>query len=548
MKLPGLEEPPRSAHPDRGDRRSLPLSTLRSRAEVEPLPPAEPRPQVKVFADYEGEVRASCEVLVVGSGPGGAVVAKELAEAGRDVILVEEGPPFGVEDFRQEAGESLARTLREGGMRAARGRMLIPTMQAIALGGGSVVNSAICARSPAWVFDKWAARTGTEAITLEALLPHYQRVERLLGVAPTPIEVQGERNLRFKRGCDALGLSSEPTHRNVRGCRGSGECFTGCRNRAKMSTDVSYVPAAIRAGARVFTSVRAEHLLVSGRRAAGMRGRTIEPFTWREGAPVEIRAKLVVLAAGCMATPLILLRSGAANSSGYVGNELQLHPGLAIMAVFPDPIDPWEGATQGYHSLHFLEQGIKLEVLWSPPAVLAARFPGFGHDYQRHLRTYNRMAPFDVIIAAEQSRGTVRPKRGSWDPDVRFDYAPRDVEKIQRGLGILSDICWAAGAASILPGLHGVPDELTSPEDAEILKSKRLDGRDTITAANHAFGTARMSRRPRDGVVDEEGRCHDLDNVYVADTSVFPGSPAVNPMLTCMALADRIACGIIERW
>lgn len=279
-----------------------------------------------------------------------------------------------------------------------------------------------------------------------------------------------------------------------------------------------------------------------------MRGRTIEPFTWREGAPVEIQAKLVVLAAGCMATPLILLRSGAANSSGYVGDELQLHPGLAIMAVFPDPIDPWEGATQGYHSLHFLEQGIKLEVLWSPPAVLAARFPGFGHDYQRHLRTYNRMAPFDVIIAAEQSRGTVRPKRGSWDPEVRFDYAPRDVEKIQRGLGILSDICWAAGAASILPGLHGVPDELTSPEEAEILKSKRLDGRDTITAANHAFGTARMSRRPRDGVVDEEGRCHDLDNVYVADTSVFPGSPAVNPMLTCMALADRIACGIIERW
>lgn len=515
---------------------------------MEPLPPVEPRSQVKVFADYDGEVQASCEVLVVGSGPGGAVVAKELAEAGRDVILVEEGPPLGVEDFRQEAGESLARTLREGGMRAARGRMLIPTMQAIALGGGSVVNSAICARSPAWVFDKWAERTGTAAITLDALLPHYQRVERLLGVAPTPVEVQGERNLRFKRGCDALGLSSEPTHRNVRGCRGSGECFTGCRNRAKMSTDISYVPAAIRAGARVFTSVRAEHLLVSGRRAAGMRGRTIEPFTWREGAPVEIRAKLVVLAAGCMATPLILLRSGAANSSGHVGNELQLHPGLAIMAVFPDPIDPWEGATQGYHSLHFLEQGIKLEVLWSPPAVLAARFPGFGHDYQRHLRTYNRMAPFDVIIAAEQSRGTVRPKRGSWDPDVRFDYAPRDVEKIQRGLGILSDICWAAGAASILPGLHGVPDELTSPEEAEILKSKRLDGRDTITAANHAFGTARMSRRPRDGVVDEEGRCHDLDNVYVADTSIFPGSPAVNPMLTCMALADRVACGIIERW
>ncbi|MCC6551969.1 MAG: GMC family oxidoreductase [Polyangiaceae bacterium] len=511
-------------------------------------PDPDPHAGVKVFADYRGELRASCEVLVVGSGPGGAVVAKVLAEAGRDVILLEEGPPYGVKDFRQEAGESMARTLREGGMRAARGGMFIPTMQAITLGGGSVVNSAICARSPAWVFDKWAERAGTRAITRASLDPHYDRVEAFLGVAPTPPEIQGERNLRFKRGCDALGISSEPTHRNVQGCKGSAECFTGCRNGAKRSTDVSYVPAAIRAGARVFTSVRAEQLILSGRRAAGVRGRTIEPFTWREGDPVEIEARLVVLAAGCMATPLILFRSGAGGSSGHLGNDLLLHPGLAIMAVFPDPIDPWQGATQGYHSLQYLEEGLKLEVLWSPPAVLAARFPGLGHDYQRHLRTYHRMAPFDVIVAADSSRGTVRPRRGSWDPDIRFDLARSDMALLQRGIGILSDICWAAGAEAILPGLHGVPDMISSRADSEILRTRRIEARDTIAAANHAFGTARMSRRPEDGVVDESGRCHDLDNVYIADTSIFAGSPAVNPMLTCMALADRIACGIAERW
>lgn len=508
----------------------------------------DPHAGVQVFADYRGEVRASCEVLVVGSGPGGAVAAKELAEAGRDVILVEEGPPFGVKDFRQEAGEAMARTLREGGMRAARGSMFIPTMQAIALGGGSLVNSAICARSPAWVFDKWAERTGTASITRAALDRHYDRVEAVLGVAPTPEQVQGERNLRFKRGCDALGISSEPTHRNVRGCKGSAECFTGCRNGAKQSTDVSYVPAAIRAGARVLTGVRAEQLLLSGRRATGMRGRTVEPFTRREADPVEIEAKVVVLAAGCMATPLLLLRSGAGNASGHVGSDLQLHPGLAIMAVFPDPIDPWQGATQGYHSLQFLEEGLKLEVLWSPPAVLAARFPGLGHDYQRHLRTYHRMAPFDVIVAADASRGTVRPRRGGLDPDIRFEFDRRDVAVLQRGLGLLSDICWAAGAEAILPGLHGVPDMITSKEASEILKTRQLEARDTISAANHAFGTARMSRRPEAGVVDESGRCHDLENVYITDTSIFPGSPAVNPMLTCMALADRIACGIADRW
>ncbi len=519
------------------------LEILPARAPVE----ADPHRGVQVFADYTGPIRTGCDVLVVGSGPGGAVVAKELAEAGRDVIVVEEGPPFGAKDFRQEAGEALHRTIREAGTRSTRGNMFIPTMQAIGLGGGSLVNSAICCRSPAWVFDKWAERTGTAAITRAALDPHYDRIERFLGIEATPLAVQGERNLRFKRGCDALGISSAPTPRNAPGCRGSGECFTGCRNGAKKSTDVSYVPAAIRAGARVLTSVRAEELRLDGRRATGVRGRVVEPFSLAPSHEVEIEAKTVVLAAGCMATPLILQRSEAANASGYVGRDLQLHPGLAIMAIFPEPIRPWEGATQGYHSLQFLEEGIKLEVLWAPPAVLAARLPGLGHDYQQHLTTYHRMAPFDVFIAAERSRGTVRPKRGSWDPDLAFDFDRRDVELIQRGLGILSDICWAAGAEAILPGLYGVPERIASREEAEVLRTRRLEGRDTITAANHAFGTTRMSRRPSDGVVDEDGRCHDLENVYITDTGIFPGSPAVNPMLTCMALADRIALGIAAR-
>ncbi len=505
------------------------------------LAPAESDPHrgVKVFSDYGAEVRDRCDVVVVGSGPGGAVVAKELAEQGHDVVLLEEGPPFGVNDFRQEPGASMGRTLREAGTRSTRGNVFIPTMQAIGLGGGSLINSAICARSPAWVFDKWRARTGVELHGAD-LLPHYERVEAFLGIEPTPEAVQGERNLVFKRGCDALGYSSEPTPRNVRNCQGSAECFTGCRTRAKRSTDTSYVPAAIRAGARVYTSVRAEQVVMQGRRATGVTGHVVEPFSWSQRGPVTIEAKTVVLAAGCLATPLLLLRSGIGHRR-WTGADLQLHPGLAIMALFPQPIRPWQGATQGYHSLHFLEQGIKLEVLWAPPAVLAARLPGLGHDFQHHLTRYELMAPFDVIVAAERSVGRVSAQRGSMDPDIVFELAREDVDRLQQGLAILSDIAFAAGAEEILPGLHGVPDRLRSKAEADILRSKRLAPRDMITAANHAFGTTRMSSRPEDGVVDLWGRCHDLDNVYISDTGIFAGSPAVNPMLTCMALADRIA-------
>lgn len=497
-----------------------------------------PHDGVKVFNDYDGPIKTGCAVLVVGSGPGGAVVAKELAEAGIDVILLEEGPPFGAKDFRQDAGESMQRTLREQGTRVASGNAFMPTMQVNGLGGGSLINSAICARMPSFCFDRWSECTGI-GLTRAMLDPHYDNVERFLGVDPTPHEALGERNLRFKRGCDALGITSGPTHRNVRGCKGSGECFTGCRNGAKKSTDVSYVPAAIRSGARVYTSVRAEHVIHGNGEVRGIRGHVVEPFTGRVTHEVEILTDAVVLAAGCMQTPVILEKSGI--GGGWTGRELQFHPGLALMSVYDEVIDPWIGATQGYHSLHYVEEGMKFEVLWAPPPVLATRLPGVGADYQRNLLRYDRMAPFDVIIAADRSRGRVRARRNGWDPKITFDLHHDDVTRLMHGLGILSDICWASGAVGVLPGIHGLPEMFASKEEAETLWTAEVKPRDLVISANHAFGTTRMSAHRKDGVVDENGRHHRIKGLYISDTGVFAGSPGVNPMLTVMALADRIA-------
>lgn len=505
---------------------------------------ASPHAGVDVFADYAGPIEDSCEVIVVGSGPGGAVVAKELAEAGARVILLEEGPPFGAKDFRKEAGASMRRTLREQGMRIAMGKgFAMPTLQGIGLGGTSLVNSGILLRAPAFAVERWNRKTGI-GLTRAMLDSHYAKVERELNATATPLEVQGERNLRFKRGCDALGISSEPTTRNTRGCKGSAECFTGCPNRAKQSMDLNYVPKAIRASARVYTSVRVERLLRDGDLVRGIRGHVVEPFTGRATHAVTIRSDTVVLAAGCMQTPVIMQRSGL--GGGWVGEELQFHPGLAIMAVYDESIAPWEGATQGYHSLQYLEEGIKLEVLWAPPEVLAARLPGIGHAYQANLLAYDRMAPFDVFTAAERSRGTVRAPWFGWNPSIRYDLHEDDTALLIRGLGILSDIAWASGATSVLPGIRGLPEVLASKAEAEVLKTAKVRPRDAVVGSNHAFGTTRMSKRPEDGVVDEWGRHHQVHNLYVADTGIFAGSPAVNPMLTVMALADRIAHGIVQ--
>jgi choline dehydrogenase-like flavoprotein len=508
---------------------------------------SEARHDLRVFASYERDFTESADVVVVGSGPGGAVVARELAHAGRRVVLVEEGPPFTPPEYEVEGGISMARTMREGGLRATRGTVLA-TMQANALGGGSLVNSAICVRAPEFVLERWCTDYELAHSSRADLDPHYDAVGEYLGIAPTPETVQGLRNTLFRDGCDALGYQSEAIQRNVRGCRGSGECFTGCRARAKQSMDITYVPDALECGATVITSARVEGIEVEGGRAAGVVGRVVEPFTGRPSHHFRIQAPTVVLAAGCMATPVLLMRSGRlGNRSGQVGRNLRFHPGVAIMGIFEDRVDPQFGATQGYQSRQFLRDGFKLETLWAPPAVLAVRMPGSGLELKRRLADLPNSAVWDAIGSCNRSVGRVETRRGTLDPKLHWQLHPDDVSILSHALYVLAEIFFAAGARSIVPGVHGIPDELHSLQEAEALRAGGMQGRDLVLGGNHAFCTTRMHGDPGRGVVDEVGHSHDVENLWVADTGVFPECPGVNPMWTLMALARRTAHAIADR-
>jgi choline dehydrogenase-like flavoprotein len=496
---------------------------------------------LRVFADYECDVHEEADVAIVGSGPCGAVAAKELTDAGLRVVLIEEGPPFTPADFELDGGLSMARTMREGGLRTTLGTVL-PTMQAICLGGGSLVNSAICVRAPDFVLERWCSDFELAQTRRADLDPHYDAVGEFLGIATTPENVLGPRNLLFKQGCDALGIASEPIARNVRGCRGSGECFTGCRSRAKQSMDLSYVPAALRGGAKVLTSVRVERVIVEGRRASGLVGRVVAPFTGRASHRVHVRAGRVLLAAGCMATPVLLQKSGnLANRSGQVGENLQFHPGVAMLGVFPQLVHPQFGATQGYQSLAFLREGFKLETLWAPPAVLAVRMPGAGLLLKHRLSLAPHSAVWDAIASCNRSLGRVRARRRGLDPRLSWSLHPEDVPILGQALYTLARIFFAAGARLVIPGVHGVAEELHSLEEAEVLRTRVFRATDFVTGGNHAFCTTRMHGDPAKGVVDEFGRCHDVEGLYVVDTGIFPQCPSVNPMWTGMALAHRAA-------
>lgn len=506
-----------------------------------------PGDALRVFADYEDDFVEEVDVVVVGSGPSGSVVAHELAAAGHRVALVEEGPPFTPGEFVHDSNLSMARTLREGGLRSPVGTFM-PILQAICLGGASLVNSAMCVRPPAFVFDSWATRFDLEQTSRADLDPHYDAVGEFIGVAPTPDAVQGRRNLLFRDGCKALGYSNEPSDRNVRGCRGSGECFTGCRSRAKQSMDITYIPEAMKHGARVFTSLQVQRVMGAGRRVWGVEGQVVEPFTGRLGAKFRINARLVVLAAGCMATPVLLQKSGdMANDSRQVGRNLQFHPGCAVGGVYPEPVDPLFGATQSYQSLQFLREGFKLETMWSSPAALAVRTPGLGADLVRRLSQIDRTVIWDGIASANRSLGRVSARFDSMDPVIRWKLHPEDAGILIRAIHELVRIHFAAGAERVLPGVSGLPAELGSVEEADVLASWKPRPSDLTTASSHVFCTTRMHGDPGQGVVDELGRCHGMDNLYIADTGTFPACPSVNPMFTVMALAHRQAQALKDR-
>jgi choline dehydrogenase-like flavoprotein len=510
--------------------------------------PAQTDGEVRVFAQYDRDFREEADVVVIGSGPTGSIVAHRLSEAGRRVVLLEEGPPFTPGEFEMDGARSMARTMREGGLRTTMGTVL-PTMQAICLGGGSLINSAICPRPPAFVLDDWSTKFDLSHTTRAELDPHYDAVAKLVGIGPTPENVLGRRNELFLEGCESLGYSSEPMPRNVVGCRGSGECFTGCRSRAKQSADVSVIPAAIRQGARVLTSVQVQRVRSEGLRATGVEGQVVEPLTGRPTHRFRVDAKAVVLAAGCMATPVLLQKSGnPANASGQVGENLQFHPGVAIAGIFPDAIDPQFGATQGAQSLQFLSEGFKLETLWAPAAVIAVRSPGFGHALQERFAELPRMAPWDAIASTHHSLGSVRAKRGaSLDPALKWRLHPDDLPILRRALWVLAEIFFAAGAQKIVPGVQRLAPEMFSLEEARVLGTEQVKANDLVLGGNHAFCTTRMHGDPRRGVVDEFGKCHDFDNLYIADTGIFPRCSSVNPMFTGMALAHRQAEALADR-
>jgi choline dehydrogenase-like flavoprotein len=376
------------------------------------------------------------------------------------------------------------------------------------------------------VLERWREEYGLTELTAEALDPCFARVERALSVAEVTPELAGRNAAVARRGAQALGWSSGYLRRNARGCVGSGVCAFGCPTSAKQHTGITYLPRAQAAGARIVTGADVRRVLTGGRRAQGVEARL------QGGARLEVRAPQVIVAAGTIHTPLLLRRSGLGRRSGQLGRNLALHPATAAFARMEEIVDMARGVPQSYYIDEFAGRGIMFEGVAGPPSYAAMSLPLTGARHAEAMADYRRLAQFGLMVS-DSSRGSVRSLAGR--PLIRYDLLEPDVARFRAGLARMRELFEAAGAREVyLPLPPGVLPE-------------RARARDLKLMAFHPLGTARADARPTHGVVDGDLQLHGVPGVHVADGSVVPSSLGVNPQITIMALATRLAYDLLER-
>lgn len=459
------------------------------------------------------------DFCVIGAGAGGAVVAAELAEGGARVVVLEQGPEHDADRFSARPPEMLARLYRDGGQTMTLGDppVLLPLGRGI--GGTTLVNSGTCFRTPPRVLERWRDDFDLD-VDEQSLRPCFERVEVALSVSEVTPELAGANAAVARRGAERLGWSHGYLRRNARGCVGSGVCAYGCPTSAKQHTGITYVPRARAAGATIQTGADVQRILVRRGRARGVEARLAG------GGALTVEAPAVVVSAGAIHTPLLLERNELGRGSGQLGRNLSLHPALGAFALMDEVVDMARGVPQSFYVDELAGEGIMFETAAGPPAYTALALPLTGARHAEAMARYRNLAQMGVMVS-DSSRGRVRAIGGR--PLIRYDLDDRDLERFRVGLATVERLLLAAGAREVyLPLPGGV-----RPEHART--------RDLRPMAFHPLGTARADARPDCGVVDGDLALHGVEGVHVADGSVVPSSLGVNPQLTIMALATRLA-------
>lgn len=501
-----------------------------------------------------GEQRAgvreiSCDVCVVGSGAGGSIVAAGLAERGFSVVVLEEGGHFGRADFDGDEARAYSSMYRDRGMFAT-ADLSMTILGGRNVGGGTTVNWTTCFRTPNPILDHWREFHGSE-LTSDTLMPHWEAVERRLGVKEWPEESVNANNRVLFDGARALGWEVSPMRRNVVGCMNTGYCGLGCPVDGKQGMAITYLKDAVGLGTQILANTRATFLEREGGRVTAVHAEVLDPSTQRpNGARVLVRPKLVVSSGGAVGSSALLLRSGI-TSGGRVGKRLWMHPVVGSLALYKHKIEGYYGAPQSSSSHEFIDRGAGkmgwfLETPPMQPMLIASATRSLGNELEKVMERLPNMGSVIAILRDglldEEEGGTVS-LRG--DGRIRVDYAwtPAHSEAFREGTVAITEVCLAAGATQVSTG-HAEPIVVRDASELPLLRKAAWGPHHHSIFTAHQMGGCPLGADPNTSVVDPSLRHHEVPNLFVVDGSVFPTSLGVNPSLTIYGLAHWATDGV----
>lgn len=470
------------------------------------------------------------DACVVGAGAGGAAAALALARAGLRVAVIEEGRHWAPADFRATGSFALRHLFRDRGTRVAivDGRPM-PVLGGVGVGGGTLINSAISFPTPDKLLDAWAADFQYGAA---AHRDAQAEILALLGVGPQDPSIQGENNLCFARGAEALGRAGDFLPRSTPGCVGCGLCNQGCPTGGKASVDRSLLVRAERDGTvGIWAGMRVRDAVTRDEAVVAVTGDLVTDGV--VDGTFEVRAPRFVVSLGAVETPRFLLRNGLATGE-HCGRHLHLHPGAPLLADLPNPVRMWRGTTQGYY-LDRWEQGYLLETSNVALDQLATSLPfELGSpEALGWMARANHLAAAGVLTWDASSEGEV----GRFG--ITYTLHPDDKARMLAGLRETAEIFFGAGATRVLAPVAQHP-VMTGPLDIRRTLRDDLRPSDLLFISSHCMGTARMGASPATSVTSREGRVWGWSNLYVADASLMPGALGVNPQITVMSASTLV--------
>ena len=502
------------------------------------------RPGLRVTEPWQvGGRELEADVVVVGSGAAGAILAYRLAQAGRHVVVLERGPHVPPTQITDDEMEMFARLYSDGALQLSRD-FEFQVAQGRCVGGSTTVNNAVCLEPSDPTKEEW--KRLVPDLSLAQLDQAFARVEQLLRVAPQPDEVITKAATQLASGLEKSGRRVERVHANIEGCFGCGYCNSGCAYGKKLSMlDSVLLWGQRRFGDRlqIVSECEARQIVRRGEVATAVNCRLSD----RRRLRVNARDKVIV-SAGAIASSRLLQRSRIARRQAGRGLTFNLRTALA--ARFSSDVDSWAGLQMTDWHRPADDTPWMIES-WSVPVVSQAlAMPGWFRDHERNMKDLRRIGWAGVLVGAK-TQGRVRRLPLPWD-DSEFDFKPAgcDLTALKEAFEVAAEALFEAGAEEVMVSTHrrlSVARNGDAPKTAARRLRDRLDclvddSSDMLNmGSSHPQGGNPLSDGPESGVVDADCRVHGYGNLYVCDASVFPTSVTVNPQLTVMAMAEYAA-------